>query len=859
MKTRIFLVLAVLAASAPVWSGQSAICNPALSRPERSERVFLESEMPSSLWPMPLDSVWDRSPSASPSATRNSQLVTRNSQLPVPDTFIQRLIAKVSPDSIQARLQRLQDFSTRYSPTDSCRRAEEYVASYFTSLGLDSVELDPYPYGADTWRNVVGTILGKTHPEKILIVCGHVDAISEIPDSIAPGAEDNGSGTCAAIEAARVLVGESLDYTVKFIAFTGEDIGLIGSDHYAKEARARGDDIICAFNFDMIAWPGGSWGVRLVGLAAARRFVQYEAQAASTYTSLGHSEQYRSFPSDSRSFETQGYMATSGYEYGSEPYVWYHTSGDSLFHLSMPLAAEVTQMAVATLASLAVAPLAPVGFELRDIGNGSSLEARWQANTEPDLAGYKLLWGTAAGIYTDSISLGLVTSHRIDGLQTDTCYYSVVIARDSDGFEGGPSAEASAGPGNSPLPPYSLLAMPFRSGMRLSWLPNHELDLAGYNLYRGTDSTSLLRINPSIITDTAYRDSGLLSDTIYLYAATAVDTQDNESQKSAVARAKPITLDHGILLVDETRNGSGQPGNPSDAQVDSFYHALLRGFAFTDWDASDLGVPLAGDIGPYSTIVWHAEDFSQQQIYPAVPGLANYLEHGGRLWLVGWKPVFGLMNETGAYPYTFSAGQFCYDRLRLARAEQSPLLDFIGANGQNGYPSVSIDSLKMNAGLHGRLPYADVPLPWAGDTVLTFNSFSGDTFQGKPVGIRSLTDPGRFVFFGFPLYYTKDDEARPLAIKVLTDLGEPSGIEERTKSEVEMTKVLPTVVRNILFLPLSQFPIHYSLFDRSGRAVLSLRPGANDLRRLPAGIYFVCEASGVEREASGVTKVIVTR
>ena len=100
---------------------------------------------------MPLDSVWDRNPSPafgpSPFAPR-----------PAPDTFIQRLIAKVSPDSIQARLQRLQDFSTRYSPTDSCRRAEEYVASYFTSLGLDSVQLDSYPAYGDTWRNVVGTI-----------------------------------------------------------------------------------------------------------------------------------------------------------------------------------------------------------------------------------------------------------------------------------------------------------------------------------------------------------------------------------------------------------------------------------------------------------------------------------------------------------------------------------------------------------------------------------------------------------------------------------------------------------------------------------------------------------------------------
>jgi len=829
VKTSIFLLLAALAASAPIWSGQSAICN-------------LKSAMP-----VPLDSVWDRFPPA----PRPASLVPR----PLPDSFIQRVIARVSPDSIQARMQRLQDFLTRYSYSDSCRRAEEYVAGYFAALGLDSVELDRYAVGSDTWRNVVGTILGRTHPEKILIVCGHMDATSEIPDSVAPGCEDNASGTGAAIEAARVLAGESLDFTVKFIAFTGEDIGLNGSDHYAREARARGDDIVCAINFDMIAWPGGSWGVRLVGLPAARRFVQYEAQIASTYTGLAHSEQYRSFPSDSRSFETQGYMATSGYEYGSEPYVWYHTSHDSLYRLSMPLAAEVTQMAVATLASLAVAPRAPAGFELRDAGNGTALEARWQANTEPDLAGYKLLWGRAAGVYTDSLSLGLVTSHRIDGLEPDTVYYGAVVARDANGFEGGPSNEASAVAGTNPKPPDNLRALPFRFGMGLAWSPNRELDLAGYNLYRGTDSLALQRVNSSTLTDTTFRDSGLLSDTMYLYAVTAVDTQANESPGSVLARGKPITLDHGILLVDETRNGNGQPGNPTDAQVDDFYHAMLAGFSFTDWDASDRSVPTPGDIGPYSTIVWHADDYSQQQLRPALDGIANYMFYGGRLWLVGWKPVLGVVGS-GQYPFEFVPGHFACDYLRIVAGFDQSGFDFPGAAGFSGYPDVTVDSAKLYPSARGRLPYVDAFAVRDADTVLRFNSFSGDSFQGKPVGIRWPGAQTRVVFFGFPFYYMKEVEARPVAVKVLTDLGEPYGIEESSKSEGRVTKALPTVVRHVLFVAPSPSPIRYSLFSLSGRKVLDLKPGANDLRRLPAGVYFITLYGS--RSTVCVRKVTVT-
>ena len=80
--------------------------------------------------------------------------------------------------------------------------------------------------------------------------------------------------------------------------------------------------------------------------------------------------------------------------------------------------------------------------------------------------------------------------------------------------------------------------------------------------------------------------------------------------------------------------------------------------------------------------------------------------------------------------------------------------------------------------LHGRLPFIDALLPHDADTVLTFNSFSGDTFQGKPVGIRWLGSPFRVVFLGFPLYYARDEDAVPLARKVLEDLGEVYAVAE---------------------------------------------------------------------------------
>jgi hypothetical protein len=73
-----------------------------------------------------------------------------------------------------------------------------------------------------------------------------------------------------------------------------------------------------------------------------------------------------------------------------------------------------------------------------------------------------------------------------------------------------------------------------------------------------------------------------------------------------------------------------------------------------------------------------------------------------------------------------------------------------------------------------------------------------------------------------------------------------------------MTKALPTVVRNVLFLPASRFTLHSSLFSLSGQKVLDLWPGPNDIRRLPAGIYFVRMAQA-QAQAQAVHKVIVSR
>lgn len=88
----------------------------------------------------------------------------------------------------------------------------------------------------------------------------------------------------------------------------------------------------------------------------------------------------------------------------------------------------------------------------------------------------------------------------------------------------------------------------------------------------------------------------------------------------------------------------------------------------------------------------------------------------------------------------------------------------------------------------------------------------------------------------------------------------PISVEEGPKPTVRYITPVSTIVHGILRLPVSPFAIHTSLLDMTGRQVMALRPGANDVRPLAPGVYFVrSEPSAVSRKPSAVTKVVLTR
>lgn len=96
------------------------------------------------------------------------------------------------------------------------------------------VRIDEFDIGNQTAWNVVATFKGRRVDADVYIVGAHYDSISESPYNASPGVEDNATGTAALLEMARVFSQFTLDDTLIFVAYSGEEQGLKGSKHHVS-------------------------------------------------------------------------------------------------------------------------------------------------------------------------------------------------------------------------------------------------------------------------------------------------------------------------------------------------------------------------------------------------------------------------------------------------------------------------------------------------------------------------------------------------------------------------------------------------------------------------------------------------
>ncbi|MGB2697879.1 MAG: M28 family peptidase [Candidatus Zixiibacteriota bacterium] len=706
------------------------------------------------------------------------------------------LVDLVSQDSLWAYVKRLQDFLSRFTWADSIVPAREWIYDKFVEFGCDRVFFDEFAfyYGGDafgmheaTQYNVVAIVEGTVNPDKVIVVGGHYDSIVWDPTYMAftqaPGADDNATGTVAAMEQARIIAQNRLPCTVIFIAFAGEELGLWGAWDYASKAAFRGDNILLMMNYDMIGELANQSTMTLFKDQPALPYAQIFAEMATLYNtpSLDVVIAGSSSGSDQWPFWQYGYNAFFAHEYVFSSQ--YHAPSDSITYINFDYMEKVVRAGFATLVTLANHPGSVRGVDYVDAGDGERLYINWLPNPENDLVSYFVYWGIQRGLY-DSVHVvpATYTSDTLYGLSAGTSYYVTVTAYNDRGNESLVYSEITAIPRVVPAAPQGLMAEPGVDKIILNWQANKEADLDHYDIFRSTSSQGGFDLLTSGIQDTLYEDTAVEGGNWYYYYITAIDTTELESETSEIDSSRAITLDQGILVIDETANGNGKPGNPSDAQQDSFYAELFADYKFDLYEYSwPSQAPELEDIAPYSTVVWLDDDITQHYLQEVGNSdlISEYLDLGGNFVWCSWTGL----EKFGSMPFNYSEGSFVYDYLHIQRADWNQEYDFIGAKAFNSfdYPEVKIDTSKLKSIWEEKL-YGIVKLNYHGgaEPIYLYDSFNDTAdFEDSVCGIKYLGPEYGVIFLSFPIFYLEKDNAKGLIEAAMRDLGEPAtGIEE---------------------------------------------------------------------------------
>jgi hypothetical protein len=277
-----------------------------------------------------------------------------------PDPAVAAMVDQVNWNDIRAKMQWLVDFQTRYTIASNHQQVAEAIGDAFTDIGL-TPELLPFECFYRTAWNVVATQTGTVYPDSFFIICGHFDSYSGWPDLFAPGADDNASGTAAVLTAAEILVNHDFEYSIKYICFSGEEQGLVGSEDYATWAEQNNIGIVGVLNFDMI----GYWeeGVEMDLEIETNHASQWLAAAILNAADLYVGAPYElhvddgAWWGDHASFWDHGFAAVNheeAWDWGDPDFnPYYHTVRDTMGYIGDVFTTGNVKIGVAALATLA--------------------------------------------------------------------------------------------------------------------------------------------------------------------------------------------------------------------------------------------------------------------------------------------------------------------------------------------------------------------------------------------------------------------------------------------------------------------------------------------------------------------------
>jgi hypothetical protein len=425
--------------------------------------------------------------------------------------LLHQLAGEVGAERLRQTISTLVGFGTRHtlsdrsSPTRGIGAAERWAAGRFQALGADCGGCLEVITPSETFTGkrvpsptAIGSVAaiqrGATDPDRVLIISAHIDSrVTDVMNatSDAPGANDDGSGVAAVLEAARILSHHRFPATIVYAIDTGEEQGLYGAKALADYARAHDWRVEADINNDIVGNTHGQDGrvvsdqVRVFSEgvreretpaeaqqrhatggeldAPSRQVARFMAALAPRYLQgfsvrpIYRADRYGRGGDQERFLEV-GYPAVRVTE-ADEDYDRQHQDlrvekgvhyGDVIAGVDFPYLAQVTRLDVVTLAALASAPAAPTNLKL---AGAVTADTTLSWSPSPGASSYRVWWReTTAPEWRSSKEAGTATKLTLPGVNIDDFTFGV-SAISADGFSSPVEFPGPAGAFDVPAPP----------------------------------------------------------------------------------------------------------------------------------------------------------------------------------------------------------------------------------------------------------------------------------------------------------------------------------------------------------------------------------------------------------------------
>lgn len=374
------------------------------------------------------------------------------------------LLTQVDSGRLRKTVERLALFNTRNTLSPALAESANWLRDQYSSIPFVKSELFAYTIPAGrrvpedkqvvqvvAWIDGEGRTASKFEDigGRVILIGGHMDSLNlQVPAETgrAPGANDDASGTAAALEIARIMAGKGWKQTVVFVGFTGEEQGLHGSRALAKFAKARGWQLEAVLSNDTIGSSSNKAGqkdeknvrvfsdlaethnsrelARFIELVVRKNMKDFGVKLVLRADRFGRG-------GDHTPFAQEGFSAVRFIEVHEE-YTRQHTPDDLPEYMDWAYLAQVTKANLAAMAELANAGVAPSDVRIvRDQSHDTTVTWKGEAGTE-----YVVYWrDTGSPIWQGSMEAGPAGRLTVKGINKDDHIFAV-------GAKGGVPIEA---------------------------------------------------------------------------------------------------------------------------------------------------------------------------------------------------------------------------------------------------------------------------------------------------------------------------------------------------------------------------------------------------------------------------------